>query len=263
MCHGGCRYLGATLASGAKIQLCGNVVVEIDGRRVEGELPGRQGLLLFAYLATHRGRSSSRDRLIDAIWPRGSPAAAEGALSALLSKLRRVLGESILSGRSEVRLRLGEGAFVDLEAAGEAIHRAESAVARELWREAWGPSRVALHTANREFLPGLDAPWIDEQRRELEDVRLRALECVAGAGLGLGGPEIAATERAGRRLTELAPYRESGYRYLMEALERGGNVAEAVLVYDRIRRLLREELGIAPGEEIQVVHGRLLERRAT
>jgi DNA-binding SARP family transcriptional activator len=49
-----------------------------------------------------------------------------------------------------------------------------------------------------------------------------------------------------RRLIELAPYRETGYRILMEALEQRTNNAEALLVYDRLRVLLRDELGVAP-----------------
>jgi DNA-binding SARP family transcriptional activator len=47
-------------------------------------------------------------------------------------------------------------------------------------------------------------------------------------------------------LTALAPYRETAHLILIEALERRGNVAEALLAYERLRVLLRDELGIAP-----------------
>jgi pentatricopeptide repeat protein len=59
-------------------------------------------------------------------------------------------------------------------------------------------------------------------------------------------------------LTELAPYRETGHRLLMEALARRGNVAEALRAYEKLRVLLREELGIAPSPTVQGVHQRLL-----
>jgi DNA-binding SARP family transcriptional activator len=59
-------------------------------------------------------------------------------------------------------------------------------------------------------------------------------------------------------LVELSPYRESGYRLLMEALEARGNVAEALLIHDRLRRLLRDELGVMPSDEVQRVLARLL-----
>jgi DNA-binding SARP family transcriptional activator len=50
--------------------------------------PGRQGRLLFAYLVLNRRRLTSRDELIEAIWPRQLPIAAETGLNALISKLR-------------------------------------------------------------------------------------------------------------------------------------------------------------------------------
>ena len=61
-----------------------------------------------------------------------------------------------------------------------------------------------------------------------------------------------------RQLIELAPYRETGHRILIETLEQRGNVAEALLVYDRLRVLLRDELGTAPSSALQSIHRRLL-----
>jgi len=82
------------------------------------------------------------------------------------------------------------------------------------------------------------------------------------ARLGLGGPTLPQAEDCGRRLVELAPYRESGQRILMEALEQRGNFAEALRVYERLRVLLRDELGTTPGPEVQRVYRRLLDRGA-
>jgi len=240
-----------------RIQLCGRLVVELEGRRVEGELSGRQGRTLFAYLVVHRLRLAGRGEL-ETLWGEIAPPAADASLSALLSKLRAALGPGVLEGRRELRLLLPAGAWVDVEAAFEAIHRAESCVALGEWAGAWGPARVALNVSNRPFLPGAVAPWIDERRRALEGLRLRALECVAAAGLGLEGPELAATERSARSLIEVAPFRESGYRFLMEALAARGEAAEALVVYDRLRRLLRDELGIAPTRATQDLHRVLL-----
>jgi DNA-binding SARP family transcriptional activator len=245
---------------GTRIQLCGRLAVEVAGRRVEQELPGRQGRLLFAYLAATRARRATRAELAEAIWPAGQPDAADASLASLLSKLRRVLGSGVLEGKTELRLALPADAWVDLEAAGVTVHRAESAVALGEWERSWAPARTALYAANRGFLPGYDAPWIDERRRWLEDVRLRALECVGAAGLRMGGTETAAAERAGRALVEAAPFRESGYRLLMEALAARGNTAEALRVYETLRLLLRDELGVAPGAEAQELHRRLLGR---
>jgi len=229
-----------------RIQLCGRLVVLVHDRRLEDQLPGRQGRLLFAYLAAHRIRPVSRHELKDALWPDGLSKAADSALNALLSKLRHVLGTELLVGRSELRLVLPSDAWIDLEAAlGD-------------WVQAWGPARVALNIARRGFLRFETAPWIDEQRRFLEEVELRALECVAEAGLGLGGPELASAERSGRALIRLAPYRESGHRLLMKVFEASGNVAEAIWVYEVLCSRLRDDLGIVPSPETRELHRRLL-----
>jgi SARP family transcriptional regulator, regulator of embCAB operon len=242
----------------ARIQLCGRFVVDIDGSRLEAALPGRRGRVLFAYLVLHRGRPLPRDELLMAGWGEDAPAEARNALNVLLSKLRHGLGADRLRGRTELELLLPSATFVDVEAALEGAHRAETCIAEGRWAQAWGPAGIAYHVATRPFLTGLEAPWIEQWRRRLEEVRLRGLECFAAAGLGLGGPALAQAEERARTLTGLAPYRETGHHLLMEALERRGNVAEALRAYERLRVLLREELGIAPSPAIQAVHRRLL-----
>ena len=242
---------------GTRVQLCGKLVARIDGRRVDADLPGRQGRLAFAYLTLNRHRVVTRTALVDAIWPAEPPALVDTALSALISKLRKALGPDAVSGRGDVRLVLPD-AWVDVEAASEAIHRAEGAVGRGAWAEAWGPGRVALHIVRRELLPGERAGWVEDERRMLEEIELRALECIARSSLELGPNELEAAIRSGRDLVRIAPHRESGYRLLMRALAAEGNDAEALGVYERLRLRLREDLGVAPSAPTQELYRALL-----
>ncbi len=248
-----------TLASSrlVRIQICGPLAVERDGQRLDARLPGRQGRLLFAYLVVNRDRQVPRNELAEALWREPDPAAVDSRLNPLLSKLRRVFGTDTVDGRSTLRLRLPD-AWVDIEAAAEAIHRAESSVAQQDWVRAWGPALTALIVAERGFLPGEEAPWIDEIRNHLTVLRLRALECYAAAGLGIGGTEVAATVRAGRQLIRLAPLRESGYRYLMRALAAQDNLAEALSVYGQLSECLRDQLGVSPSPATRELYERLL-----
>lgn len=241
-----------------RIQLCGRITLELEGRRLEAGLPGRQGRLLFVFLTLNRTRAVSRDELAAAIWPVEAPAAVDANLSVIASRLRRLLGAEALTGRGDVRLVLPPGAFVDVEVAARKIHEAEAAVHVEDWSRAVPAATVAYLISGRGFLPEEEAPWVVERRRWLEDVHQRALECDAAASLGIGGSEVAAAERNARRLIKLAPYRESGHRLLMQALSRRGNNAEALLVYERLRTLLREELAAAPSADSQALHGKLL-----
>jgi DNA-binding SARP family transcriptional activator len=148
--------------------------------------------------------------------------------------------------------------WVDVEAAATAVHRAESALALGAPHEAWGPSQVAMFVSGRPFLAGEEAPWVDEERRRLTSLHVRALEAYAAATAGVGGTELTAAVRAGRRLVELEPYRETGHRILMDALDRQGNTAEALLVYETLRCRLRDDLGITPSQATQELHRRLL-----
>ena len=241
-----------------RIQLCGRLVARLDGQRVEDSLPGTLGQLLFAYLVLNRLRRIERNELLIAVYGEEATPDHSPRLSVLLSKLRRVLGPELLAGRAQIELVLPADAFVDVEAALDALHRAESHVANGEWAEAWGPSGVAYHVASRPLLQSHDRPWLDEWRRRLEDVRVRGLECFAKARLGLGGPTLPQAADCARQLIELAPFRETGHRILMEALERSGNVAEALRAYDRLRVMLRDELGVAPSPAVQTVYRRLL-----
>jgi DNA-binding SARP family transcriptional activator len=243
-----------------RIQICGRLAVEIDGHTVTDLIPRRQGRLLFTFLVVNRHRESSRDELVDAIWAADVPPDVDGALSTVLSRLRHAVGVDRVHGRGEVRLVLPGDAWVDLEAADEAIHRAESAIAQRQWARAWGPSLVALFAARRGFLRGDDLAWIEPYRRRLDDIRCSALECYTTAALGIAGGELHVGERTARELIEHAPYRESGYRLLMEILAARGNIAEALLVYEDLRTLLRDELGATPSPPIQALHVQLLKQ---
>ena len=207
-----------------RIRLCGPLAVELEGRKVLP--PGRQGRLLLAYLIVNRGRACSRDELVELLWPDAPPADPGEALSALLSRLRRALGERRPAGPPR------------------AAARARATTRGWTSRRPPGWNRRRSRSPSGGFMVGDEAPWIEERRREVAELRLRALEAIAAHPR-----EPAAAERAARELVEAAPFRESGHRLLMSALAAGGNVAEALRAYEDLRVRLRDELGAAPGPE--------------
>ena len=64
-------------------------------------------------------------------------------------------------------------------------------------------------------------------------------------------------------LIALSPFREAGYRRLMEAHVVAGNRAEALRVYEQCRQLLAEELGAYPSPETDSIYRALLEAPQT
>ena len=104
----------------------------------------------------------------DFIQRRARTPEARATLSTLLSGLRRALGADLVSGRAELRLELPEDAAIDVEGAVADVARGDVEGAER-----------ALEVLERVLLPGFDAPWLDERRRELDEERLRGLEVLA------------------------------------------------------------------------------------
>ncbi len=244
-----------------RIQLCGRLSIEIEGAHVEDRLRGRQVRLLLAYLVLNRERPLGRDELVEAIWPYEAPRAREAALRTLLSRVRSAIGPAALSGRDEVSLAFPGPVWVDIEAAGQELERSRQALARGDPRAAWGIAQVPLNIASRGLLAGHEMAWLEAPRRELEEIRLDALEVIGAAGLRMGTAQLGSVERSARALIDAEPYRESGYVMLMDGLAMRGNVAEGLRVFEGLRTLLRDELGTSPSPEAIAAHERLLHPR--
>ena len=246
----------------ARVALCGPLRVELGGRRVEDQLPGRQGRLVLAYLVVHRGRPVSRDELVELVWPDNAPAAPETSLRPLLTRLRRAIGEERLVGRAQLSLELGPEAWVDTEVAERAAGRAEAALEGGQALEALRIAQEALDVLERPFLPDLLVPWAEQRRTDLHDLEGPLLEVAGRAAFALGAAHRGEAERLARRLVEREPYRESGHGLLMEILAAQGNVVEALRVFDGLRVRLRDELGVTPAANLTALHEQLLRQDA-
>jgi SARP family transcriptional regulator, regulator of embCAB operon len=240
------------------IQVCGPFLARIDGRRCDHEMGGRQIRELAAFLIVNRRRTVPRDELALLLWPGERPPGAADTLNTLLSRVRRACGPDRVLGRAALRLSLPDDAWIDIEVAERHAHEAESLAAQGNFRAAWAPARIALATARRGFLTDVTSPWTDQWRRYVDNLRLQALEVIAQAALGIGGPELGGAERAGRELIEAAPLRETGYRYLMEYFAARDDASSSLEVYESLRVRLRDELGTVPGHVSQDLHRRLL-----
>jgi peptide/nickel transport system substrate-binding protein len=248
-----------------KVFLTGRVAAEANGRVLnEARFPGRQGRLLFVYLVAARSRPVPTDELADAIWGESPPATWEKALTVIASKLRGLVAEdgiTLTNAFGCYRLDLPEGSWVDLFAAAGGTQDAEEALAAGKLDQARAAAESAESLARRPFLPGEDGRWVEQKRRDLADIRERALSVLADACLRSGAGREAA--KWAEQLIDLSPFREAGYRRLMEAHEIAGNRAEALRVYEQCRQLLAEELGAYPSPETDSIYRALLEAPQT
>ncbi|HVF19931.1 MAG TPA: BTAD domain-containing putative transcriptional regulator [Mycobacteriales bacterium] len=247
-----------------RVYLTGRVAIETpDGVLDESALPGRQGRLLLTYLVMSRASPVTRDQVADALWAGTPPAAWSNGLNALVSKLRSVLrrleGEGVQLGHSFgcYQLRLPVDAWVDVDAARDAIHHAEALLAqRQNESAAWGWTYVGYHVTHRPFLPGERGPWVEARRAELALLRLRALDCTIAVNTAIG--DIPEALRAGDDALAIDPLRESTYQQLMRCHFAAGSRAEALRVYERCRANLGETLGVDPSPETESVYLEIL-----
>lgn len=248
-----------------RIYLTGRVCIEADDRLVDQEaFPSQQARLAFACLASERRRPITRTALAEVLWPRSLPPSWDGSLSVIVSKLRSLLATAGLDGASVIssaagcyELRLPHCAWIDLEAAANSVHEAESALKMGDPARAYGPSAVAHHIARRSFLPGEEGHWVEHWRDKLSSILIRALEC--RAQVYLWNSEFSLAVEAAREVVKLEPFRETGYQLLMRAHHAAGNSAEALRVYEDCRILIAEELGVPPSAQTRAVYQNVLQ----
>jgi DNA-binding SARP family transcriptional activator/streptogramin lyase len=201
---------------------------------------------LLALLLVNPNLPLTSDRLIDELWGGRPPETAAKALQGLVSQLRKQLGASTVETvPGGYLLRVDEG---DLDARrferlmtesrglekDDALAKAREALA--LWR---GPALAEF--AYDDFARG-EIERLEELRRTGIERRIE-LELAMGRHDGLV-PELEALIRA-------HPLRERLRHHLMLALYRSGRQADALEAYRAARQVLRDELGLDPGDELQ------------
>ena len=250
-----------------KVSLIGRVAVVADGCTLdERSFAGRQNRMLFAYLVAEHGSPVPRDELADALWGAEPPATWEKALTVIASKVRGLLveagvdGSALTSAYGCYRLELPDDTLVDMLVAANAVDDAEAALRSGNLETAVERAAQAESLFRLPFLAGEDGTWVDAKRRELAEFRVRAVDVLGDACMRMGKAAEAAAWA--EESVALEPYRESGYRRLMQAHVTAGNRAEALLVYERCRRFFADELGAYPSPETEAIYRRLLEQPA-
>jgi DNA-binding SARP family transcriptional activator len=239
-----------------RIYLTGRVGLERDAWVDQDALGGRQGRLAFLLLVTERHRPLPVDTCAEALWGDDLPPSWETSLRAVMSKLRRTLARIdpnlvIRSDGGCYQLMVG-GAWIDVEAAGNAIDRAEGALRRGELTAAWSEATVAAGISRRPVLPGEDRPWVDALRARMRTGLVRALDVLAAVYLANDQRPLALA--IARELVAVEPLREAGHRALMRAHHVSGERAAALRVHAELRATLIAELGVEPSGETEQLY---------
>ncbi|MFC5828266.1 BTAD domain-containing putative transcriptional regulator [Nonomuraea insulae] len=226
-----------------------------DGDRLLS-LGGPKQRLVLAHLVIRVNQVVPVERLIDEIWADRPPESARSTLQSYVSHLRKALGGDRIESHGRgyaLRIRPDEADGLLFEAkAGEGRRllagdpQAAAAALREalgLWQ---GPPFADLSSE----------PSLRTEIGRLEELRLSVTEDQVGAELEQGHHGRLVSEL--EALTAAHPLRERLCGQLMLALYRSGRQAEALVSFERSRRLLSEELGIDPSPDLRRLHEQIL-----
>ena len=230
-----------------RIELFGTLRARRGDHSVERFRRGKEAALL-AYLALHLRQSHARENLIDRFWPEASPEAGRLNLRVALHSLRRRLeppgtlqGGILVADRATVQLNPGM-VVTDVSEFEEALLTAH---ADPSVNSAYFQKAVAVYSG--ELLPGYDEEWIGPERERLSLLFVEALRELAQA-LGKAGETASALDFA-LRAVAADPLHEKAHLVLMRLFGQAGRTPEALLQYNRLRRLLRRELATVPSAE--------------
>jgi predicted ATPase/DNA-binding SARP family transcriptional activator len=218
-------------------------------------VPSPMPRALLALLALRPGAPVSVDEIVDALWGDVPPESARNTVQVYVSSLRRTLGRgAIISGPGGYRL--DAASRVDAVEFEQEV-RASSDGTGDPALRADGLGR-ALAAWRGEPLADVAAPFAEWQRTRLTELRLSAVEAWSSAGLASGRHDALIPEL--ETWVVRHPLRELLWAQLITALDRGGRQADALDAYQRVRAVLRDELGADPGEQLQRAHQEVLAR---
>jgi DNA-binding SARP family transcriptional activator/tetratricopeptide (TPR) repeat protein len=233
-------------------RILGPVEALDEGRDVAPRRAKQRSLLV--ELLLHANQLMSSDRLIDSLWGDTPPDTAAKALQGHVSALRKLLGrERIRTEHGGYRLNVLPGE-IDLDRFETALHAARVTTEPE---ERARQIALALSAWRGEPLADVRyEAFAQPEIERIETLRTSALEERIEADLAAGRHAELLQEI--ERLVADRPLRERLHELLMLALYRSGRQAEALRVYQDVRRRLSEELGIDTGPALQVLQQRIL-----
>ena len=241
------------------IGLLGSLQVRVDGAAMA--VPAARQRALLAVLAVRAGELVPTDELAETVWDGKPPDRAAATIRNYVKRLRFRLGPAgrqIVTCRPGYRLEVAEDEL-DLRLFTRLCRDGGAAVRAGDWAAAFEGLGQALGLWRG--TPFADAGCERLQREQappLSELRLQAAEWRAEAGLALGRHAELASELAGWCAAE--PLRERFAALRMLALYRSGRQADALAAYQQARRMLVDELGVEPGEELRRLHQQILAR---
>ncbi|MFF0630522.1 BTAD domain-containing putative transcriptional regulator [Streptomyces sp. NPDC004296] len=238
-----------------KFRILGSVSTVANG--LVKPLDGSRQRTLMAVMLINAQQVVTKDQFFAEVWGDRLPTAPDNALQAVVMRVRKVLAAEFGERFARERLvTLPDGyameidpdeidghLFQRLTAEAKALVHQDPAAARELFAQALGLWQGPV-------LQGVTGGLICEGAvAQFEENRLAAAEARMQLDIPVLGYASVISEL--RKMVSLYPWRERLFELLMICLYETGRQAEAVQVYNYLRRRLIEEFGMEPSPNVQ------------
>jgi DNA-binding SARP family transcriptional activator len=227
-----------------ELRVLGQFTVSQGSRSIDIAPAGQRVLAVLAL----SDAGISRATLAGTLWPNKSQTRAAANLRCALWRLPEEI-RATLEGNG-VRLRLDSQWSVDIVEARR--------IAAEL-RDSYGHDPKIVDHFRSDLLPDWAEEWLLVERERFHQLRIHALELLAGRQLNAGEPALAAETALLAICAE--PLRESSMSVLLRAEIELGNRATAVEHYRRFATLLCNSLGVQPSSRLRAVVAHFLDDR--
>jgi DNA-binding SARP family transcriptional activator len=246
----------------------GPVRVWRQGRELE--LGARQQRLILALLLAHAGQPVGIGDIVEVLWDQRPPPSAVNVVHRYVGALRRLF-EPGLPARSAGRWLLGDAAGyrMRVDAGNLDLLRLRMLAERARSDQAAGRLPEAL-AAYEEALAGWRGPCGGAAELAAGDHLAFGVvdhECAdlvrEATALALRQDRVRSVLPVLRRVAEQRPLDEALQAQLVLALSADGQQAEAIALYQAVRRRLTDDLGVDPGEELREAYQLVLRQNAT
>jgi DNA-binding SARP family transcriptional activator len=239
-----------------QVRLLGPVDLIVDGEA--RAVHGLRRKAVLATLALQHGEVVRVDQLVDVVWGESAPSTARNTLQSHVSYLRTVFG-------SRTAIRAQHSGYVLEVRDGTDVQHAQRLMrqARQMADPAARTPRLTAALGLYRGQPLADLAglrWLDGQAERLEMLRLEIKRALTEARLAAGEHQALVPE-----LEQLAAEHlldEQIQAQLMLALYRSGRQADALAVYQRLRRSLADELGVDPSQSLRDLEVAILRQDA-
>jgi DNA-binding SARP family transcriptional activator/DNA-binding XRE family transcriptional regulator len=248
-------------ARGPQIAILGSLRVTVDGRELRVTEAGQRALL--GLLALAASEPVSVDAVIDTLWGEKPPASATRILHGHVSRLRVILdqgheGTTLRREASGYRLRVS-GAQLDLLEFRALVTQARACAADGQVALACAHHERALTLWRGEVLCDVDVLRDHPAITLLSDERRNAILEFTRLALDYGWHARALPHL--RKQAAQDRFDEGVHAALMRVLAGLGRQAEALFLYEALRRRLDQQLGVPPAKELRDAHAAIVQQR--